>query len=33
METGKLNWDILQRLIKKNSGAERAEVLKSGRHR
>ena len=30
METGKLNWDILQRLIKKNSGAERAEVLKSG---
>lgn len=30
MDTGKLNWDILQRLIKKNSGAERAEVLKSG---
>lgn len=30
METGKLNWDILQRLIKKNSGADRAEVLKSG---
>lgn len=30
METGKLNWDILQRLIKKNSGANRAEVLKSG---
>lgn len=30
METGKLNWDVLQRLIKKNSGADRAEVLKSG---
>lgn len=30
MKTGKLNWDILQKLIRENSGAEREEVLKSG---
>ena len=30
MMTGKLNWDVLQKLLKENQGAFREEVLNPG---